>query len=641
MDNVIMSTWGGKLIDTRKAPRNTTTLPGIPRPATGEPVAALMGWNGLVVMDPRADIVALSLNYLKAIRTLSCGECSVCMIGIDRLIDIITGIQAGDGSRKDLKEITEIVAMVSLTAKCSFGQSALAPLKDALKHCKDVFGAAITAKPAPDKETRRYASRLTAPCMDACPATIDIPGYIELIKNNRFADSLELIRQNCILPGVIGRVCTHPCEQACVRSGIDEPLSIRLLKRAAADTVLAEGGGALKAPATERTERIAVIGAGPAGLAAAYRLRRRGYQVSVFESLPQPGGMAVVGIPSYRLPRDILTHEIDLIKRMGVEIRVNTPMEALNITTLKKQGFAAVFVAVGAHRSNPLGIEGEDQGYEGFLDGVALLRTLQLGGTVPPTGKVVIVGGGNVAMDCARSCVRLGFKEVAIIYRRSRAEMPASDEEIDEAGNEGITLTFLTAPIEVLAENGAVTGVVCQAMKLGTPDESGRRRPVPVPGSEFTIDTDTIVSAIGQRPVLPLITGSEPVEITPWGTLTVDPVTLMTGADGVFAGGDCVTGPGILIEALDMGNRAAEGIDAYLRGASVTEELSFDGVELTTLRTTPFVAPRPAQHVSLLAAGARSGNFHEVEGPLSPGQAISEAKRCLRCYRVVVWEQAG
>ena len=639
MDNVIVSTWGGKLIDTRKAPRNTTALPGIPRPATGEPVAALMGWNGLVVMDPRADILALSLNYLKAIRTLSCGECSVCMIGIDRLIDIITGIQAGEGRTKDLKEITEIVTMVSLTSKCSFGQSALAPLKDALKHCKDAFVAAIKAEATP--ETRRYASQLTAPCMDACPATIDIPGYIELIKNNRFADSLDLIRQHCILPGVIGRVCTHPCEQACVRARIDEPLSIRLLKRAAADTVLEAGGGALKAPTTEREEHVAVIGAGPAGLAAAYNLRLRGYQVTIFESLPQPGGMAVVGIPSYRLPRDILTHEIDLIKRMGVDIRVNTPMETLTITELKAQGFAAVFVAVGAHRSNPMGIEGEDQGYQGFVDGVDLLRTLQLGGTIPPTGTVVIVGGGNVAMDCARSCVRLGFKKVEIIYRRSRTEMPASDEEIDEAGNEGITFTFLTAPVKVLAENGAVTGVACQAMKLGTPDESGRRRPVPVPGSEFTIATDTIVSAIGQRPVLPLITGSEPVEITPWGTLTVDPVTLMTGAEGVFAGGDCVTGPGILIEALDMGNRAAESIDAYLRGTSVSHGISFDGVELATLRATPFVAPRPAEHVSLLAPGARTGNFQEVEGALSPRQAISEAQRCLRCYRVVVWEKAG
>jgi formate dehydrogenase beta subunit len=419
---------------------------------------------------------------------------------------------------------------------------------------------------------------------------------------------------------------------------MDESLAIRLLKRAAADVDLEEGGTPFGEPIQEKGKKVAIIGAGPAGLAAASQLRLKGYGVTIFESLPHAGGMAAVGIPDYRLPANILSHEIDLIRRMGVEIKLNTKIEKLSIKDLKKEGYAALFVAVGAHQGNKIGVEGEDAGYGGFVDGVKFLRDMNLGVKIEPAGKVMIVGGGNVALDCARSCVRLGFKKVEIIYRRSRAEMPASDEEIEGAREEGITIRFLAVPVKIIAKNGKVVGAECIKMKLGKPDESGRRRPVPVKGSEFTVKTDMIIAAIGQRPELPAM--DKKIGTTAWGTIEADPRTLATRMEGVFAGGDCVTGPATLIEALDMGNRAAAGIDAYLDGGSPAERISFAGVDLRKHRGKGFVIPNPAGDVAFLDPKQRTGNFEEVEGGFSAAEAIQEAQRCLRCYRVVVWEQA-
>ncbi len=634
MNKVAFSSWNGKVVDNRNGKAAKGIAVNLPAP--GGEVAAMMGWGGLVARDSKADIPSLTFNYLKEARKISCGECSVCMIGIDRLMEIIGRIADGKGSKADLSEMQDIVKQVSENSKCSFGQSALYPVLDAVKYYKADFAALISGEKKLAK--RAYGVTVTAPCIDACPAGLDIPGYIELIRNNRFDESLKLIRRDCVLPGVIGRTCTHPCENACVRKDMDESLAIRLLKRAAADADFEQGSRPFGLPVKEKDEKVAIIGAGPAGLAAACQLRLKGYGVTIFESLPHAGGMAAVGIPDYRLPADILTHEIDLIKRMGVEIKLNAKIEKLNVKDLKKDGYSAVFVAVGAHQGNKIGVKGEDAGYEGFVDGVKFLRDMNLGTKIEPAGKVMIVGGGNVALDCARSCVRLGFKKVEIIYRRSLAEMPASDEEIEGAKEEGISIRFLAVPVKIIAKNGKVTGAECIKMKLGKPDESGRRRPVPVKGSEFTVKTDMIIAAIGQRPELPAM--DKKITTTNWGTIQADPVTLKTDMDGVFAGGDCVSGPATLIEALNMGNRAADGIDAYLQGTDSAEQVSFEGVDLCKQRGRGFVVSNPAGDVPFLDPKVRSGNFEEVEGGFSATEAIREAQRCLRCYRVVVWEQA-
>ncbi|MCU0555126.1 MAG: FAD-dependent oxidoreductase, partial [Syntrophales bacterium] len=414
MSAVSFSSWNGKIIDNRTG-KAAKADAGVPKMLGDKSFTALMGWNGMVVSDTVANIPSLALGYLKEARKLSCGECSVCSIGIDRLIGILDGLIAGKGKKQDIAEIERIAKGVMELSKCNFGRaSAVTPVFDAVRYYKDEFLALTSGKKG---TTRPYRVAVTAPCLEACPARLDIPGYIELIRNNKFGESLELIRRRCILPGVIGRSCTHPCEEACVRNGIDKTLAIRLLKRAAADSDLAAGASALKKPAAERPEKVAVVGAGPAGLAAAYHLRRMGYQVTVFEALPKGGGMAAVGIPDYRLPKNILEHEVELIRNLGADIQYNRKVSKLDMDELTAQGFKAIFLGVGAHEGTKMGCKGEDAGYEGFIDGAVFLRDLALGKPLEQKGKVVIVGGGNVAMDCARSCARLGFKDVEILYR--------------------------------------------------------------------------------------------------------------------------------------------------------------------------------------------------------------------------------
>jgi len=636
MKTVSFSSWGGKVIDNRKGRPAKAAKVEAPLTIDGGAVTALMGWNGIVVADPSVDILSLTLAYLEEARKLSCGECSVCLIGIDRMLELLKARAAGKGTKADLDEMEQIVRGVAANAKCNFGRAAaLNPVGDALKYFRADF--ANPAASAGKTTAKTYRVAVTAPCMEACPATLDIPGYIELIRNGRFGESLNLIRERCILPGVTGRVCTHPCEDACVRKDLDQSLAIRLLKRAAADADLKAGGTPLAAPAALKKEKVAVIGAGPAGLAAAYHLRLLGYGVTVFESLPHAGGMAAVGIPDYRLPKDILNYEIDLVRRLGVEIRLNEPVGRIDPGKLKKAGYAAVFIAVGAHAGNAIGAEGEDAGYDGFMEGIEFLRRISLGQKIAPRRKVVIIGGGNVAIDCARTCLRLGFGEVEILYRRSLAEMPARAEEIAEAQEEGVKIRFLAAPLKVVAKNGKVTAIECIKMKLGEPDASGRRRPVPVKGSEFSVKTEMIIPAIGQNPALPTVAGTEALAVAKGNTVAVDAVTLRTNLDGVFAGGDCVTGPATLIEALDMGNRAARSIDLYLQGKSPAAEHPFAGIDTRAQRTKGFVSPAASGEAALLPAKTRIAGFDEVEGGFDAAAAIREANRCLRCYRLMVW----
>lgn len=634
MSAVSFSSWNGKIIDNRTGKAAKAADASVPKMLGDKSFTALFGWNGMVVADAAANVPSLALAYLKEARKLSCGECSVCSIGIDRLTGLLEGLIAGKGKKQDIAEIERIAKGVMELSKCNFGRaSAVTPVFDAVRYYKDDFLALTSGKKG---TTRPYKVAVTAPCLEACPARLDIPGYIELIRNNKFGESLDLIRRRCILPGVIGRSCTHPCEEACVRNGIDKTLAIRLLKRAAADSDLAAGASALKKPAAERPEKVAIVGAGPAGLAAAYHLRRMGYQVTVFEALPKGGGMAAVGIPDYRLPKNILEHEVELIRNLGADIQYNRKVSKLDMDELTAQGFKAIFLSVGAHEGTKMGCKGEDAGYEGFIDGAVFLRELALGKPLEPKGKVVIVGGGNVAMDCARSCARLGFKDVEILYRRTRKEMPARAEEVDEALEEGIKIRYLVAPVSVLADGNKVKGVECIRMKLGEPDSSGRRRPVPVKGSEFKVKADLVIPAIGQKPDLGF--AKEVIQVTGWGTVEVNPETLRTNLEGVFAGGDCVSGPATLIEALDAGNRVARSIDAYLQGRTAEPEVSFKGIDVKAQRTEGFIDTCPQEKASLLDPKVRVKNFAEVEGPFSNIAAMKEANRCLRCYRLVVWE---
>ncbi|MBU1965448.1 MAG: FAD-dependent oxidoreductase, partial [Proteobacteria bacterium] len=487
--------------------------------------------------------------------------------------------------------------------------------------------------------------RGTSPCKATCPAETSAQGYVALIREGRYEEALEVIKEYNPFPASVGRVCTHPCEVECTRGKVDSPVAICALKRFAADWVYEHGSSSDKPIGTgdgitdRPAARIAVVGSGPAGLSCAHQLVRMGYGVTVFESLPAAGGMMRVGIPAYRLPREVLQREIEAIVAEGVEIRLNTPVRDIN--GLFAEGYAAVFLAIGAHEAQRLGIEGEDA--LGVYHGVPFLQAVSLAGAgdaLPTVGeRVAVIGGGNTAVDAARTALRLGAREVVMVYRRSREEMPANDWEIEEAEREGVKLELLTAPVAVETAHGRIAAIRCQRMELGEPDASGRRRPVPVAGSEFVIAADTMIAAVAQAPEISFLDAGHGLEVSSRGTFVVDGRTLATRRAGVFAGGDAHRGPGILIEAIADGRRGALSIDRYLRGVDLftaREEVPLPVVDLSEEEIGRIVASgevdlSPRAVMSTVPVAERLRDFREVELSLTEEEARREAARCLEC----------
>jgi len=467
------------------------------------------------------------------------------------------------------------------------------------------------------------------PCRAACPLQVNAQGYIALISQGKFKEALTLVREKNPLPGICGRVCTHPCEGECQRQNVDEPIAIDLLKRFVADYEK-EVDFELKIE-QEKENRIAIIGSGPAGLTSAYDLRKMGYKPTIFEALPVAGGMLRVGIPDYRLPKDIIRKEISILEDFGIEIKLNTPLgENLTIEDLKNNGYEAIFIAVGAHISMKLEIPGED--LKGVYHGVEFLRRVNLGEKVEVGEKVVVVGGGNAAIDAARTVYRLGAKEVTIVYRRSRAEMPANEEEIEEAEKEGIKILYLATPTRILGKESKVDQVQCIRMRLGEPDASGRRRPIPLEGSEFIIDADMIIPALGQSSDLSFLGSHHKFKLVRGRGFEVDPLTLETNLKGIFAGGDTVTGPDTVIEAMAAGRKAAISIDRYLNGEDMRVGREGEGSQESEIEVdTEGVEPKKRTEVATLPLSGRKGNFKEVVLGFSEEEAIKEAKRCLAC----------
>jgi heterodisulfide reductase subunit A-like polyferredoxin len=468
-----------------------------------------------------------------------------------------------------------------------------------------------------------------APCRLACPAGLNVQGYVQMVKEGKYKEALEIIMEDLPLPGVLGRICPHGCEEACRRSEKDEPVAIRDLKRLASDRFDPRQIKIECLPS--RPEKVAIIGSGPAGLSAAYHLARKGVQSTIFEALPQAGGMLRVGIPEHRLPRKILDQEIELITRLGVEIRTNTPLGAdLTVDDLFNKGYKAVYLAIGAHKGSELGIPGEEA--QGVRQGVDFLRELNLSGRAKVGKKVAIIGGGNVAIDVARSAVRLGAEEVHIVYRRTRAEMPAWEEERVAAEAEGVKISYLSAPQEILTGDGRVVGIRCIRMELGEPDSSGRRRPIPIPRSEYEMEADQIIPAIGQIPDLSALEGMAGLSFSRWGTVEADTVTYATGRDGVFAGGDLQTGPWIAIGAVAAGREAAESIVRYLDGRDLAEGRKPASNDHPTYRPIPEEEPKKKRRpMSVLPVKERQGNFKEVELGYEEFTGREEAGRCLNC----------
>jgi heterodisulfide reductase subunit A-like polyferredoxin len=468
-----------------------------------------------------------------------------------------------------------------------------------------------------------------APCRLACPAGLNVQGYIQMAGEGKYEQALNIIMEDLPLPGVLGRICPHGCEDACRRSEVDSPVAIRNLKRLAADNFDPRDVKIECLP--PRKEKVAIIGSGPAGLSAAYQLARKGILSTIYEALPEAGGMLRVGIPAHRLPREILDQEIELITNLGVEIKTNTPLGPdLTTEDLLNDGYSAVYLAMGAHKGINLGIPGEKS--EGVRQGVDFLRETNLKGKTPVGKKVAIVGGGNVAIDVSRSAVRLGAEEVNIIYRRTRDEMPAWEEEIQAAEDEGVKITYLSAPQEILTNDGKVTGLRCIKMELGEPDSSGRRRPVPIPGSEYDLEIDQLIPAIGQTPDLSALDDDENLKFSKWGTVDVDPISYYTGKEGVFAGGDLQTGPWVAIGAIAAGKEAAESILRYIDNIDMIEGREPVEVKEPEYRPIPEnIEPDPRRHINELPVEKRSGNFNEVELGYDEETGKEEAHRCLNC----------
>lgn len=468
-----------------------------------------------------------------------------------------------------------------------------------------------------------------APCGLACPAGLNVQGYVQMVEQGKYKEALEIIMEELPLPGVLGRICPHGCENACRRCDVDEAVAIRDLKRLAADQFDPRQVEIKCQP--PREERVAIIGSGPAGLSAAYHLARRGIMSTIFEALPETGGMLRVGIPDHRLPREVLDQEIELITNLGVEIKTNTPLGPdLTVEDLFEADYKAIYLGLGAHKGIDLGIPGETA--KGVCQGVDFLRELNLTGRAKVGKKVAIIGGGNVAIDVARSAIRLGAGDVQIVYRRTRAEMPAWEEEISAAEEEGATITYLSAPQEVLTQDGEIVGLRCIRMELGEADSSGRRRPIPVPGSEYDIEIDQLIPAIGQRPDLSALEDVMGLDFSRWGTIEVDPITYATNRDGIFAGGDVQTGPWVAIGAVAAGREAAESIVRYLDGRDMTEGREPISNEHPIHRPIPQGEPTaPRAKMPMLPDEKRREGFLEVELGYDAETGQREANRCLNC----------
>lgn len=475
---------------------------------------------------------------------------------------------------------------------------------------------------------------IPAPCTQACLAYVDAARYIRFIAQGKPSEAVAVVREKNPFPSVCAYICAHPCEDSCNRGLIDEPVAIRMLKRFAVDndSGLWKQNSKVAPPSGKR---VAVIGSGPAGLTAAYYLTKLcGHSVTVFEALPEPGGMLRFGIPDYRLPKHILKKDISDITNVGVEIRTNTGVD--NPKSLLGQGFSAVFVAVGAQQAIGLGVPGDDD--PRVLGGVDFLRNVNLGKKVELGNRVAIIGGGNTAMDSARTALRLGAKEVTIIYRRTRVEMPASTEEIKDALDEGIKILFLAAPSRVISHEEGLM-LECNRMKLGAEDASGRRRPEPIEGSEFTISLDNIIAATSQQPD---ISDSFGLEIGKGNRIKVNPDTLSTSREGIFAGGDAVTGTATAIEAVAAGRQAAISIDKYLGGRGNIDEVLAPPEEIISRTGGPREGWRPK--IGAIEHERRINSFDGVEIGWSKKEAVQETKRCLRCdlaYKVEKYQLNG
>ncbi|GAB6888854.1 FAD-dependent oxidoreductase [Desulfothermus okinawensis JCM 13304] len=649
---IVYGVWGDRVIDNRHLPMDKIpdepVFDGLDISKKGKKTLAFVAWNGFLIFDESVDLIDLMRKYVEIIqKDVSCGKCTPCRLGTKVAMDVLMRIVEGVGRENDLKILERMAELTYDGSMCELGHTSLIPLGKALIHFRDIFLASLKTKNQID--TLDYRWKVTAPCIEACPIQIDIPQYIEYIKRGYYSLSLLTIQEKNPLSSICGRICVAFCEHACRRKQIDSPIAIKHLKRFVSDWVYElEKKDPYKDLSKEppKGKKVAIVGAGPAGLTAAHFLLKKGYDVHIFEATDRIGGMMMWGIPEFRLPEEVIKRDVRLIEDLGAEIHYNKVLgRDITIKGLKEQ-YDALFISIGAKRTRRLNIPGEEDNPKGYYEALEFLKRYNNDEPLYLGKRAIVVGAGNVAMDCCRSLKKLGVDEVLVVYRRTENEMPAHREEYEAAIREGVKFQFLVNPTRIIVKDGKIVGVELVKMKLGEPDSSGRRRPEVVEGSEFVVDTDMLIPAIGQQIDLSWLDNEKELNIkkTKWNTISVDKDTLMTDEKGVFAGGDCVLGPATLIEAAAQGERAATYIDQYLRDGKFKIEDS--QIISDMLKDTGLF--KEAQFVDYFESEINKKMLIE-ETPLiikkksdpeniiiTPMDAITDADRCLRCYKVIL-----
>jgi NADPH-dependent glutamate synthase beta subunit-like oxidoreductase len=549
----------------------------------------------------------------------------------EEILELMQDVAWGRAGKDHIPAIHDLSQTISEDARDNEAKQVGQMVASAVKEHKEIFNSHVDTHNCATGDCVRLAP---APCQMACPAGIDVPTYVSLIGMGRDAEAIEVIRKDNPFPWVCGLVCTRPCEFMCVRGRIDKPISIKFLKAFAAEKALSDREYKNPEKAPDKNKKVCVIGAGPGGMSAAYFLALKGYQVRVLEAQPVAGGMMMLGIPRYRLPREVIDREVAMIEDLGVEFRFNTRFgKDVTMDQLRSEGFEAFFFAIGAHKAFNLNIPGEKD-FPQVVEAIDFLRRVALGDRKAPGKRVVVIGGGNVAIDAARTSLRLGSEEVIIAYRRTRHEMPADIEEVEQAEEEGIRFSFLTIPVEIVGENGKLSGLKCLRADLVSKEGSNRKIPVPMLGSDFLMDIDAVICSIGQRVDHECMESVSDLKWSRRTTIDVDMASMETSIAGVFAAGDAVTGPATAVEAIGGGKRAAEAIDRYLSGIPQPKmpplPVRRKRVEwLEVPAATKMVLKRP--EMPLLNIERRRTTFQQVELGYSENQAREEARRCLRC----------
>jgi len=595
-------------------------------------IGSIMGSGGMVVMDENNCMVEIARYFLSFTESESCGKCAPCRLGTAQLLNILTRITQGKGRNEDIQILKELGETIIETSLCGLGQTAPKPALSTLQYFLKEYEDHILEHRC---EGAVCDSMVISACQHACPAGIDVPNYVAAIASGNYEKSVEIIRERNPFPAVCGRICIHPCEFKCRRGELDEPVAIRSLKRFAADWYFEHVGRAKKPFPVTREQRVAVVGAGPAGLTCAYFLAKMGYGTTVFENQSVAGGMLGIALPEFRLPRKVIEEEVAHIESCGVEIRYNSPIDARHtVNDLLEEGYHAVFIGAGAQSSKRIDILGEEEGLLGLYYGLQFLTDIRIGKELKLKGKIMVLGGGNVAIDAARTALRVGAHDVQIFYRRTKEEMPAWEKDIDEAVEEGIVINPLWAPKQILHEDGRITGIEFVRSRTFF-DEDGRSYLSIDEEVTQVVEAETIIISIGQAPDISFLSKDSQLERALWGSLVVDENSLSTNIQGVFAGGDFTTGPSIVINAIASGRRAALAIDKYLRRekgrVEIVDEKTSMVEDIGLALDDETTEEKPRIETQLEKPEERVRDFREVEKGFTRDEAHREAMRCLRC----------